>query len=254
LHGNPFDGIRGERNGLVFAGYAAVESILLRRVARVIFVDSFTAQQYLRRYPWLRDKFDLIPNPIDTQIFCPADKTLAKRAWGFSGTTFLFAGRLEAEKRVLEIVRAFRELDTAGVHLMIAGDGHDRRAVEWAAEGMNVRFLGTIDRSRMPSLMNAVDAVVLYSTREGLPSAVLEALACGVPAITTSVGALPEVVKDGENGFLVSSQTDLVKAMKAIHNGEVIAGPPIAKTVEPYSWSRLGPRILNSYADALKST
>jgi glycosyltransferase involved in cell wall biosynthesis len=245
--------MRWERSGVVFAGYAALENLLLRRVARVIFVDSHTARHYLGRYPWLRDAFDLVPNPIDTQVFRPTDKVLAKRAWGFKGTTFLYAGRLEAEKRVIEIVRAFRELDAGDAQMVIAGDGRDRIAAEREAEGANVLFLGTIDRTRMPSLMNAVDAVLLYSTREGLPSTILEALACGVPAITTAVGALSDVVKDGENGFLVSSRPDFVKAMKSICRGDVVAGASITKTVEPYSWSRLGPRILKSYADALKS-
>jgi len=246
--------MRWERSGLVFVGYAALENILLHRAARVIFVDSPTARTYLARYPWLRDVSDLVPNPVDTTIFSPTDKVLAKRAWGFQGTTFLYAGRLEAEKRVREIVRAFREIGTGDVQLVIAGEGRDRMAVEREAQGANVLFLGTIERSQMPGLMNAVDAVVLYSTREGLPSTVLEGLACGIPAITTAAGALPDVIKDGENGFLVSSHTDLVNAMRSICKGDVIDGSSITNTVEPYSWSRLGPRILRSYADALRAT
>jgi glycosyltransferase involved in cell wall biosynthesis len=246
--------MKWERNGLVFAGYSALENILLRRVARVIFVDTHTARQYLTRYPWLRKMCDLVPNPVDTEAFRPTDKVLAKRAWGFRGTTLLYAGRLEAEKRVVEIVRAFREVDARDAQLVIAGDGRDRAAVEREARGANVLFLGTIEKSRMPSLMNAADAAILYSTREGLPSTVLEALACGTPAIATPVGALPEVIQDRDNGFLVSSYTDLVLAMRSICRGDLDASASIAKTVEPYSWSRLGPMILRSYADALRAT
>jgi glycosyltransferase involved in cell wall biosynthesis len=253
VHGNPFDGMRWERSGVVFAGYAALENLLLRRVARVIFVDSPTARRYLMRYPWLKDACALVPNPVDTQIFHPTDRASAKSLWGFKGTTFLYAGRLEPEKRVVEIVRAFRELDAADAQLVIAGDGRDRIAVEREAQGASVRFLGTIDKSKMPGLMSAADAVILFSTREGLPSAILEALACGTPSIATPAGALPDVIRDGENGFLVSSRAHLVNAMRSILRGDVVAGASIARTVEPYSWTSLGPKILRSYADALKS-
>jgi hypothetical protein len=65
---------------------------------------------------------------------------------------------------------------------------------------------------------------------------------------------LPEVIQDRDNGFLVSSYTDLVLAMRSICRGDLDASASIAKTVEPYSWSRLGPMILRSYADALSAT
>ena len=66
----------------------------------------------------------------------------------------------------------------------------------------DVIFAG--ERSDIPGLLFSIDIFVLPSLREGLPLAILEAMACGKPVIATNVGGIPEVLKDGENGILVS--------------------------------------------------
>lgn len=247
FHGNPFEGMRQTRNPAVFAAYAFLEAVVLHKTARAIFVDVGSATQYFARYPWARAISEVIPNGIDTAVFRPTDRAAEKRRWGFWNRTFLYAGRLEPEKRVVEIVQAFRKLGMKNCELIIAGDGSQRSAVEEYARGANVRFLGPVRRSEMPSLMNAADAVVMYSLYEGLPSTVLEALACGTPVLATPVGALPDVVKDGENGHLVSSQAELVEGMRSVCLDKIVASDSVSKAVEPYSWSILGPRVLQVY-------
>lgn len=251
IHGNPHLGMKESRSNAIFAGYTTVETFVLRQASGVIFVDSQTAGEYAARLPWLKERIAIIPNAIDIEMFRPVDRGQERRKWGFDGTTFLYAGRIEEEKRVVEIVRAFRALSLKDTELVIAGDGREKRIVEAEAYGANVKFLGTVSRSSMPSLLNAADAVVLFSTREGLPSTVLEALACGTPVIATPVGALPEVVKDGKTGVLISSREELTEAMRSVCRGEVVPSPSIAHVVEPYSWPRLGARILEVYMAAV---
>jgi glycosyltransferase involved in cell wall biosynthesis len=253
LHGNPLRAIIDRGSRAISAGYAITEAAVLRRTDRVVFVDSENASQYLRRYPWLDGRSEVIPNGVDTDLFRPSDRSEAKRKWGFDGTIFLYAGRLQPEKRVAEIVRAFGDLDRRDCSLVLVGDGRDRPLVEEAADGLRVRFLGTVPRSQMPSLMNASDALVLYSTREGLPSVVLEALACGIPVITTPVGAVAEVIRDSETGFLVTSKSELSKAMERVCQGEAADSSAISRTVRPYSWNELGPLVLKAYSRAVKS-
>jgi glycosyltransferase involved in cell wall biosynthesis len=251
MHGNPFRGMmQGKRTGR--AAYVAVEGVLLGQTARVIFVDAGTAAFYRSRYPWLTEKSDIIPNAVDTRVFHPMDRSDAKRKWEFSGTTLLFAGRLEPEKRVVDIVKAFRDFPQKRGALVIAGDGRERELVLREAAGLNVRLLGTVARSEMPSLLNAADAVVQYSMREGLPSTVLEALACGTPVIATAVGDIPDIIRDGENGRLVASKAGLTQAMRAVSTGELAASKSIPKVVQQYSWTEIGPRLLASYAEAQK--
>ena len=89
---------------------------------------------------------------------------------------------------------------------MIEGEGEEERkmkklCVELKIE-KNVIFAG--ERSDIPEILFSKDIFVLPSLREGLGLAILEAMACGKPVIATNVGGIPEVVKDGENGILVS--------------------------------------------------
>lgn len=252
LHGNPRAAMKESHNSAVFAGYVAMEHSVLPLVDSLIFVDSGAEREYLRWYPWLEGRCATIPNAVDASVFKPSNKTAAKLRWGLSGPVFLYVGRLEPEKRVPEIVRAFREMADGRCTLVIAGDGSEREIVQEEATGSNVVFLGAVRRSDMPSLLNAADAVVLFSRREGLPSAALEALACGTPVLATPVGAIPGLVRDGENGRLVFSRADLVDSMNAIASERLPLAASISDSVRQYSWVSLGPRLVEVYARALK--
>jgi len=116
-----------------------------------------------------------------------------------------FAGRLGPQKALgvaLEAVAAVPE-----VALVVAGDGPDRAALEARASELGLegraRFLGSLSREQVLRLFRASDASVLPSAWENFPHTVVEALAVGCPVIATSVGGVPEVVRDGENGLLV---------------------------------------------------
>lgn len=247
LHGDPRSGMHDRWGRLVYSCYAGIEACVLRQTDRVIFVDTASRASYLQRYPWLSDRSEVIPNGVDDDFFSPADSDNAKRKWGLHGKVFLYAGRLEPEKRVVEIVRAFRDLNTPGCALVIAGSGSEENIVRNEARSLNVRFLGNIARSEMPSLINAADAILLYSTREGLPSVVLEALACGVPVIVTPVGALPNVVVEGETGLFVRNRSALTQAMAQVCRGRLGTPASIRRTILQYSWTALGPRVVQTY-------
>jgi len=123
-----------------------------------------------------------------------------------------------------------------------------RRVLEVDARGLDVRFLGPIARSEMPSLINAADAGVLFSD-EGLSSFALEALSCGVPLIATPTGGLSDVVRPGENGYLVSTPEELVGAMAAVLRGAILPNPSLAEAVYRYAWPIVGKELLAVYRD-----
>ena len=114
----------------------------------------------------------------------------------------VFAGRLEQQKRVDHLVAAWPPVRAKipDALLLIAGTGSQEKALQSLASD-GIQFLGSV-KDMLPYLQSA-DLFVLPSAAEGLSNALLEALACGLPAIATCVGGNPEVVIPNETGLLV---------------------------------------------------
>jgi glycosyltransferase involved in cell wall biosynthesis len=118
-----------------------------------------------------------------------------------------WVGRMTAVKRTEDVLAGFDRLRERGVDatLCLVGDGPDRPQLEELAHELGVMsdtlFLGY--QEDVAPLYAAFDALVLPSGNEGTPVSVIEALAAGTPVVATRVGGVPDVVVDGEDGFLV---------------------------------------------------
>ena len=118
-----------------------------------------------------------------------------------------WVGRMTAVKRMDDVVSAFGQLDAKGVDacLCLVGDGPDRASTERKAHRLGVMrrclFLGYQDD--VAPFFAAFDAFLLPSGNEGTPVTTIEALAGGRPVVATRVGGVPDVVRDGQDGFLV---------------------------------------------------
>src|SRR5438552_1584368 len=116
-------------------------------------------------------------------------------------------GRMTPVKRTDDVLVAFKQLRDGGVDacLCMVGDGPDRAELERRAHELGVvkdtLFLGY--QEEVAPFYAAFDALVLPSSNEGTPVSAIEALAAGRPVVATRVGGVPDVVRDGEDGFLV---------------------------------------------------
>lgn len=173
---------------------------------RVTAVGEAVRDAYVGAGMATADQICVIPNGIDTGAWRP-DETVSeehRKEMGF-GLEFVWfaAGRLEAVKDYTTMLRAFAETPESG-RLVIAGtgamEGELRSLSAEVGIGDRVRFLGFEPNVRR--WMQAADAFVLSSRWEGLPMALIEAAACGLPAVATDVPGTREVVKDGETGWL----------------------------------------------------
>lgn len=119
---------------------------------------------------------------------------------------FLFLGRIDGEKRVDLLVRTMKQLNRQDIQLAVAGHGAVENSLKHMVDGMGlndrVKFTSFIPAEDVPGLMNSVDVFVMPSEAELLSISTLEAMACGRPVILANALALPELVRDGVNGYL----------------------------------------------------
>jgi glycosyltransferase involved in cell wall biosynthesis len=153
----------------------------------------------------------LLENALDLAQF----DALAARAESFpqekQGILVVSVGNLRKQKRhdvLLEAIAIARK-SVPNLKCWIIGEGPLRHDLEQRAQSLGlledggIQFLGK--RRDVPALLRLADIFVLASDHEGYPNAVQEALAAGLPVVATRVGAVPDMIKDGENGFLVSA-------------------------------------------------
>jgi glycosyltransferase involved in cell wall biosynthesis len=121
---------------------------------------------------------------------------------------FLCVSRLSPEKRIDDIIVAFHRAinQVSNIRLVIIGDGPCRCNIEKKVRELGlqdrVSLIGTVPHSKIVDYYRDSDAFVLASSSEGVPVAMLEAMATGIPVIVTNVGGIGDLVKDGINGIL----------------------------------------------------
>jgi glycosyltransferase involved in cell wall biosynthesis len=202
----------------------------LRRADAILVTSTREAQH-------LTDEFGVDPalcrvvlTPIDTSVFSPNVRNLNDERY------LLFVGRLDdAVKRVSAILAAFeRARGRHNVRLLVVGDGEDGqklRALGQKLLGEVVEFLGWVEEpERLAHLYANADALILASVREGFPTVVGEALACGTPVIATDVGGVSEVVSDEVTGRLLPAGDDVALTDTLT---EVIENPALYAAMRP---------------------
>lgn len=123
--------------------------------------------------------------------------------------TVLFLGLLGKRKGIFDLLKAFEQAHRhiPSLRLLVGGNGQVEEAKRIAQElgiASSVEFLGWLDEARRLEMLMKADIFTLPSYNEGLPMSVLEAMAHGIPVITTPVGGIPEVMIDGVHGRLVA--------------------------------------------------
>ncbi len=165
----------------------------------VLAPSAVTAAEICRDYRV--DAVGVLPNVTGGLVVETAGPEIPEGEPGY----LLFVGRLRIRKGVEVLLEALR--DVPGARLRIAGDGEHRERLEWRAGelglGKAVAFLGSCDAGRVRRLLAGAAALVVPSIYEGTPLVVLEAMAAGIPVVASAVSGIPEVVLDGESGWLV---------------------------------------------------
>lgn len=189
---------------------SVVHGLLSKRVARTIALSKHVERFVVRHGRVPADRITQIYYGIDPTSMRPTrprDDVRAELDLPADARVLVCVGRLAPQKDHPTLLRAMTQLPDDVVLLLVGGDpfGQGEQRLRALADelrlGDRVRFVGI--RSDVPDLLGASDLFVLPSLWEGLGLVFLEAMAASVPIVATTVSAIPEVVEDGESGWLV---------------------------------------------------
>lgn len=260
LHGTHFKNVYLKKGRVVGKVYDFLEKLSITKTNQLISVSQEAKVVFSRRYPEKEERIHFIPPGVDTNAFKQMDQMESRRSLGLNEDDFivLYVGRLEREKKLDLLLKAFRDLkrQRPSAKLLIAGEGGDRRRLENLVSSFNLRdvsMLGFVERLGLPLLMNSSDVFCLLSTHEGFPSVVLEALACGLPVVSTRVGDVPKVVIEGLTGSILDSSEPQEIANKIAEIGSLKNAMTHAciRTASDYSWCKVAESTAKVYAKAL---
>ena len=229
LHGLSDKKIHIKKERIIGMIYDYIERFTLKRVDRVIAVDESTKRHYIKKYPWLKNKIDVIPVGIDLEQFKPINKQKMRKKYGFNETDkmTMYIGRLEKEKNLDFLIKVFKKVNNqqSNYKLVLVGDGRERENLENLVLNLksnnNVIFTGAIEQPKIPEVINCADVVVLCSLFESGPLVIQEAIGCGIPVVTTDVGRVREFIKNKKIGKIVNGKEDeFAEAIKSVLDGD----------------------------------
>lgn len=234
--------------------YLDAERLLARwSGSRVVTPSRAVADYAVEHIGLRRDRVHVVPNGVDPVRFRPA---AAGRRGGHVAAVWL--GLLAPVKRVdLLLVAASR---VPGVAVTIAGDGPLREQVRRRADelglGERVTMLGSV--ADPAPVLRAAELFVLTSAAENCPLALLQAMASGLPVVTTAVGGIPEVVRDGIDGLLCPADDEdaLVGALADLVGDpgrrRRMGASARARVEDGYTIAHCADALLEVYAEALR--
>ena len=171
----------------------------------VTAVSRFLKEKTLTNYNIEKD-IEVIPNFIDTKVYKPQeDKCFRKNLAGKDEKIIVHTSNFRAVKRVSDTIRILELVrKEVPAKLLLIGDGPDRSECERLCRELHlcdhVKFLGK--QEGLVEILNSADLFLIPSQSESFGLAALEAMACGVPVVSSSVGGLPELIRHNETGFI----------------------------------------------------
>ena len=203
------------------------------------------------------DKVFVLPNAVKLPSIVPVRSTSAP-------IKLVFCGRIGARKGAFDLVQALTYLtddQKAMTQLMMAGDGDLEQGHSLSEQlhlSEQVTFLGWLSPQKRDQLLAHADIFILPSYNEGLPVAILEAMAWGLPIITTPIGGIPEVIIPNQNGLLVEpgNVQQLSKAIQLLIEDPQLRrslGEAARETAKSFDASTYGDRLATIYDVVLQA-
>lgn len=248
---------KGNRLDLFISPYEKMLlPLMLGRADAIICSSDFIRDGFLRRYS---DKSDTVTPGVDAEYFFPIENTHP------DNRTLIFVAKLEGAqeykglRELLDAVSILCRLD-AKVRLIVAGDGDMREDYEKYARKMGigdyVEFRGNLDRKELRQAYQEASLFALPTSYDNRPLAILEAMASGLPVVSTRIGGIPDMVTEGAEGFLIEPHDTIALAEKIsaiLHDNQLrnrLSRAARKRSEEEFSWK---PRM-DRYDSILRSS
>lgn len=234
---------------------------VLTGATKVLSTSHAMARQCTSTYPALPSP-EVTPFGVDLDRFSPAEDREAEG----EGLRVAVVKKLEPKYGIDILLEAVHLLvsrnEIPEISVNIVGDGQQRERLEAMAERLdidsNVRFLGRLPNAQVPAILKSADVAAVASRSESFGVAAVEAQACGVPVIASSVGGLPEVVEDGVSGVIVQKEDPeaLARALVELHEDRArlrrMGQAARDRVRKHYDWSRNLRHMVDIYRSVLE--
>jgi glycosyltransferase involved in cell wall biosynthesis len=208
---NTFIDYRSFLNLLEHLNDCIIGKSVLKGANKIITVSKET-KKYVLKLGADKSKATVIYNGVDTDIFHPMNKGESREKLGLpQKRKIIFSVRRLVYKNGLDtLIESIPLLTKENPDLLfiVAGKGPSRKLIEDRVKELgidtNIKLAGFVPDRHLPVYYNAADCFILPSASgEGFPLVLLEAMACGLPVISTAVGGTPEIIQHMKNGVLV---------------------------------------------------
>lgn len=217
--------------------------------ANGIIVPSNYLANMVKNWGVPEGKIKVIYNGADFKLL-EISKEEARKKIGIAGNIILSIGRLVPWKGFRMLIKIMPKLFEINqfFRLVIVGDGPERKTLESIVKNMRLEnkvfVVGRKSKEELATFLAAADIFVLNTAYEGFSHQILEAMAAGIPVITTAVGGNREIIRQGENGFMVkyNDEFNLIEAIKTVWQTEELRTRFIEegkKTVEHFSLEKM---------------
>ena len=203
------------------ASYPRGIKMLLHASDRIVAPSHAYGENVAGLFPQLREKIVCIHNGVDLNEL----QQLSGSSVNWPRVRYILCVAMHNEKKGIDVLlRAFAQIQAGRpeLRLVLAGDGPLRRRLEDLAESLGIAkkvdFLGRQRRSQVAILLVGCEVFVLPSRSEPFGIALIEAMACKKPIVSTRVGGIPEIIESGKNGILVEPDNPnaLAKAINVV--------------------------------------
>ncbi|MFT4613214.1 MAG: glycosyltransferase involved in cell wall biosynthesis [Bacteroidia bacterium] len=246
----------GEAREYLAASHRWIKPSLAR--AAYLVVPSGFLQQVFEGYE-IASK--IIPNIIDLEFFRPAtcEATREVSAERFKLVITRNLEPIYGLETAIRAVALVRE-ELPYIQLEIAGSGPQREDLQMLIHSLglqsNVVLLGRLEREEVLALYQGADAMLNPTKVDNMPNSVLESMACGLPVISTNVGGVPFIVRDGESALLVEPNDHramanaILRLKKDLPLRECLKSAGLQEVAD-YSWRQVGPQWISLYRSCM---